>query len=146
MPLQAGYRSKNQSSTHKWLHVTSLAISFPQCYVTCMFQFFKFYLSALPSPPLVSLSEHQPVCFFSGFPFLATVALVEQWPQSPSHAVQVMGHAGCWCCCWLPHPWCHQRPEPVYRVVAVVDAVGPETWKVHGGLYLSHVPSRGRVG
>jgi hypothetical protein len=100
-----------------------IGISFPQCYVTCMFQFFKFYLSALPSPPLVSLSEHQPVCFFSGFPFLATVAMVEQWPQSPSHAVQVMGHAGCWCCCWLPHPWCHQLPEPVYRVVAVVDAV-----------------------
>jgi hypothetical protein len=32
--LQAGYRSKKQSSSHIWLHVTSLAISFPQCYVT----------------------------------------------------------------------------------------------------------------
>jgi hypothetical protein len=36
-----------------WLNVTSLAISLPQCYVTFMFQFFNFYLSALPSPPLV---------------------------------------------------------------------------------------------
>jgi hypothetical protein len=34
IPLQTGYRSKKQSSTHIWLHVTSLAISFPQCYVT----------------------------------------------------------------------------------------------------------------
>jgi hypothetical protein len=34
IPLQAGYRSKKQSSTHTWLHVTSLSISFPQCYVT----------------------------------------------------------------------------------------------------------------
>jgi hypothetical protein len=28
IPLQAGYRSKKQSLTHIWLHVTSLAISF----------------------------------------------------------------------------------------------------------------------
>jgi hypothetical protein len=42
-PLQAGYRSKKQSSTHIWLHVTLLAISFPQCYVTFfMFQFLSF--------------------------------------------------------------------------------------------------------
>jgi hypothetical protein len=42
--LQAGYRSKKQSSTHIWLHVISLAISFPQCYVTfIMFQFFFFF-------------------------------------------------------------------------------------------------------
>jgi hypothetical protein len=73
IPLQVGYRSKRQSSTHRWLRVTSLAISFSQCYVTFMFQFFKFYLSALPSPPPASLSEHQPVCFFSGLPFLATL-------------------------------------------------------------------------
>jgi hypothetical protein len=59
VPLQAGYRSKRQSSTHLWLHVTSLAILFPQCYVTFfMFHFFKFYLSALPSLPPASLSEH----------------------------------------------------------------------------------------
>jgi hypothetical protein len=39
--------------------MTLLAISFPQCYVTpFMFQFFKFYLTALPSPPPASLSEH----------------------------------------------------------------------------------------
>jgi hypothetical protein len=57
--LQAGYRSKKQSSTHTWLHVTSLAISFPQCYVTFfMFQFFKFSLSALLSLPPAALSEH----------------------------------------------------------------------------------------
>jgi hypothetical protein len=34
IPLQARSRSKKQSSIHIWLHVTSLAISFPQCYVT----------------------------------------------------------------------------------------------------------------
>jgi hypothetical protein len=34
MPLQAGYRSKKQSSIHIWLYVTLLAILFPQCYVT----------------------------------------------------------------------------------------------------------------
>jgi hypothetical protein len=34
IPLQAGYRSKKQSLTHIWLHAISLAISFPQCYVT----------------------------------------------------------------------------------------------------------------
>jgi hypothetical protein len=32
--LQTGYTSKKQSSTHTWLHVTSLAILFSQCYVT----------------------------------------------------------------------------------------------------------------
>jgi hypothetical protein len=47
-----------------------IGYSFPQCYVTFMFQFFKFYLSALPSPPPVSLSKHQPVCFFSVLLFL----------------------------------------------------------------------------
>jgi hypothetical protein len=58
IPLQAGYRSKKQSSTHIWLHVTLLAISFPQCYVTFfMFQLFKFYLSAMPSLSTASLSE-----------------------------------------------------------------------------------------
>jgi hypothetical protein len=31
--------------------VTLLAISFPQCYVTFIFQFFKLCLSALPSLP-----------------------------------------------------------------------------------------------
>jgi hypothetical protein len=56
--LPAGYRSRMQSSTHIWLHVTLLAISFPQCYVTFMFQLFKFYLPALPSLPPASLSEH----------------------------------------------------------------------------------------
>jgi hypothetical protein len=34
LSLQAGYRSKKQSLIHMWLHVTSLAISFPQGYVT----------------------------------------------------------------------------------------------------------------
>jgi hypothetical protein len=58
IPLQAGYRSKRQSSIHIWLHVTSLDISFPQCYVTFFkFQFFKFYLSALPSLPSASFSK-----------------------------------------------------------------------------------------
>jgi hypothetical protein len=63
IPLQAGYRSKKQSSTHLWLHVTPLAISFSQCYVTFMFQFFKFYLPALPSLPL---SHQNTTYFFSG--------------------------------------------------------------------------------
>jgi hypothetical protein len=62
--LQAGYRSKKQSSTHIWLHVISLAISFPECYVTFMFQFCKFYLSALPSLPPASLSEYSMFLFF----------------------------------------------------------------------------------
>jgi hypothetical protein len=57
MPLQAGYRKK-LSSAHLWLQVTSLAILFPQCYVTFMFQVFKFYLSALPSLRPASLTEH----------------------------------------------------------------------------------------
>jgi hypothetical protein len=68
IPLQAGYRSKKQNSTRTWLHVTSLAISFPQCYMTFMFQFFKFYLFAMPSFPPTTLSEHRLVCFFFGPP------------------------------------------------------------------------------
>jgi hypothetical protein len=49
---------KKKKLNHIWLHVTSLAISFPQCYVTFMFEFFKLYLSALPSPSAVSSPEH----------------------------------------------------------------------------------------
>jgi hypothetical protein len=68
-PSQAGYRSKKQSATHLWLHETSLVISFSQCYVTLMLQLFKFYLSALPSLPLVSSSEHSlSVSFLVPFP------------------------------------------------------------------------------
>jgi hypothetical protein len=49
--------------------INLLAISFSQCYVTFfMFQFFKFYLSAMPSLPPATLSEHKLVCFFSGPP------------------------------------------------------------------------------
>jgi hypothetical protein len=67
--LQACYRSKQQSLTSIWLHVTLLAISFPQCYVSFfMFQFFKFYLSAMSSLLPATLSEHKLVCFFSGLP------------------------------------------------------------------------------
>jgi hypothetical protein len=62
-PLQAGYRNKKQSSTLMCLSVTSLAISFFQCYVTFMFQFFKVSLSALPS---FLPSHHQYTCFFFG--------------------------------------------------------------------------------
>jgi hypothetical protein len=55
IPLQAGYRSKKQNSTHIRLHASLLAISFPQCYVTFfMFQFFRFHLSAMPSLPHAS--------------------------------------------------------------------------------------------
>jgi hypothetical protein len=49
------------------LHVTLLAISFPQCYVTFMFQFFKFYLSALRSPPPCLVVRTQPVSFLASF-------------------------------------------------------------------------------
>jgi hypothetical protein len=63
IPLKAGYRSRKQSSIHISLHVTSLAISFSQCYVTFMFQFFEFYLCfAIPSP--VSSAEHSLFFFF----------------------------------------------------------------------------------
>jgi hypothetical protein len=71
--LQAGYRSKKKAQP-TWVHVTSLAISFPQCYVTFfMFQFFKFYLSALPSLCPESLSEHSQ-CVSLLVPLPATVA------------------------------------------------------------------------
>jgi hypothetical protein len=56
--LQEGYKA-----THLWLHVTSLAISFSQCYMTFMFQFFKFYHSALLSLPPIS-SEHSLFLFW----------------------------------------------------------------------------------
>jgi hypothetical protein len=52
------------------VHVTSLDISFPPCYVTFMFQFFKFYLSALSSPPPASLSEHSLSVSFLSSSFL----------------------------------------------------------------------------
>jgi hypothetical protein len=49
---------KQKAKLNPHMAVTSLAISFPQCYVTFMFQFFKFYLFALPSLPPVLWSEH----------------------------------------------------------------------------------------
>jgi hypothetical protein len=76
IPRQAGYRSKKQSSTHLWLHVTLLAISVPQCYVTFMFQVFKFYLSALPSLSAVS-SEYS-----------LSVSLLALLPATLPHAGQ----------------------------------------------------------
>jgi hypothetical protein len=64
-PCKHVTEAKKQSLTHIWLHVTSLAILFPQCYVTFfMFQFFKFYLSVMPSLPPATLSEHRPSLFF----------------------------------------------------------------------------------
>jgi hypothetical protein len=58
----------------------------PQCYVTFfMFQFFKFYLSAMPSPPPATLSKHTLVCFFSG--------------PSPCYRKRLeTGHEGCYSC------------------------------------------------
>jgi hypothetical protein len=87
IPLQAGYRSKKQSSTHIGLHVTSLAISFPQCYVTFfMFQFFKFYLSALPSLPPASLSEHSlSVSLLALFPATSFPLLILCPPRVKDH-------------------------------------------------------------
>jgi hypothetical protein len=63
--LQAGCRSKEQSSTHLWLHVTSLAILFPQCYVTFIISILQILslCFAILSPCLI---RTQPVCFFSG--------------------------------------------------------------------------------
>jgi hypothetical protein len=75
IPLQAGYRSKSQSSIYIWLHVTSVAVSFHQCCVTFMFQFFKFYLSAWPSPPPVWLSEHSLSVSFLASP-LSTIGVL----------------------------------------------------------------------
>jgi hypothetical protein len=57
-PLQAGYRSKKQSSAHLWLHVTSLSISFFQCYVTSSCFSFLSFISLLCYPSPASLSEH----------------------------------------------------------------------------------------
>jgi hypothetical protein len=68
--LASRFRSKKQSSTHIWLLVISLVISFPQCYLTFTFQFFKFCLSALPSPPSVSSSEHSLSVSYLASPFL----------------------------------------------------------------------------
>jgi hypothetical protein len=52
IPLKADYRSKKQSLTYMWLHVTLSATSLPQRYVTFFtFRFFKFYLSAMPFLP-----------------------------------------------------------------------------------------------
>jgi hypothetical protein len=65
VPLQAGFRGKKQSLTHILLHVTLLAISYPQYYVTFMFQFFKFYLSAMPSLPLLHYQNTDLSLFWS---------------------------------------------------------------------------------
>jgi hypothetical protein len=81
-PLQAGYRSKKQNSTHIWLHVTSLAISFPSAMWPSCFSSLSF-LSLLchPFPSRV----RTPAClFFSGLPFLATTwTLVNRATNSP---------------------------------------------------------------
>jgi hypothetical protein len=67
LTLYTLYRSKKQRSTHIWLHVTSLAISFPQCYVTFfMFQFFLISLLCHPFPLLIIRAY--PVCFSFGPP------------------------------------------------------------------------------
>jgi hypothetical protein len=77
IPLQAGYRSKKAKLNPHMAACAFIDYLFPQCYVIFMFQFFKFYLSALPSPPLVLWSEHSlSVSFLPPLP--ATVAL--GWP------------------------------------------------------------------
>jgi hypothetical protein len=65
--LASKLQKQKQNSTHMWLHVTLLAISFPQCYVTFMFQFFQFYLCFAISSPVLS-SEHSLYVFFSTSP------------------------------------------------------------------------------
>jgi hypothetical protein len=87
IPLQAGYRSKKQSSTYIWLHVILLAILFLLCYVTFfIFQFFKLSLSALPSLPTASLSEHSllflsysPLCYKTTCLFLLKLGTTSEW-------------------------------------------------------------------
>jgi hypothetical protein len=77
IPLQAGYRSKKQSSTHIWLHVTLLAVLFPQSYVIFFVLIFK-VLSlcfAFPSPCLII--RMQPVCFSSGPPSCYIIPLFD---------------------------------------------------------------------
>jgi hypothetical protein len=67
IPLQASYRSKKQGLTHIWSNLSTIywGLLFPQCYVTFFtFRFFKFYLSAMPSLPPTTLSEHRLACFF----------------------------------------------------------------------------------
>jgi hypothetical protein len=86
IPLQTGYRSKKQSSTHICLHVTSLAISFSQCNVTSMFQLFKFCLSAFHSLPLSR--RQNTACFFSGLSFFATIQEWVDWGSLPPMAHQ----------------------------------------------------------
>jgi hypothetical protein len=51
MPLQAGYRSKEQGLTHIWLHATILSTSLPSAlWSSSHLDSFKFYLPAKPSP------------------------------------------------------------------------------------------------
>jgi hypothetical protein len=59
---------------------------YPQCYVTFFtFELFKFYLSAMPSPSPIILSEHRLACFFSFF-FLPSSLLHYSplWCSDPS--------------------------------------------------------------
>jgi hypothetical protein len=68
IPLQAGYRSKKQSSTHMWLY---WLFHFPSVMWPSCFNLYVLSLCfAISSPCLIIRT--QPFCFFSGLPFLAT--------------------------------------------------------------------------
>jgi hypothetical protein len=64
--LQAGYRSKKQSSTHLWLHVTFWIFHFPSAMWPSCFNSLSFI--SLLCHPFPCLIRTQPVCFFSGPP------------------------------------------------------------------------------
>jgi hypothetical protein len=70
--LQAGYRNKKAKLNPHMAACDFIGYSFPQCYVTFMFQIFKFYLSALRFPPHL-IVRTQSVCFFSAHPFPSTL-------------------------------------------------------------------------
>jgi hypothetical protein len=76
IPLQASYRSKKQSSTHLWLHVTSWLFYFPSAMWPSCFNSFKFYLSALPSLSPPTPSRWNTACLFLFWP-----SSLLQWDQ-----------------------------------------------------------------
>jgi hypothetical protein len=84
IPLQAGYRSRKQSSTYIWLHVTPLAISSPQCSGTFMVQFF---ISLLCHP--FPLPQYQnTACLF----LFWSCSLLQHSPLWCSDPPRVKGH------------------------------------------------------
>jgi hypothetical protein len=82
MPLQAGYRSKNQSSTHIWLHVTSLAFHFPSAMWPACFNSLSFIYLLCHLLPLSHCQNTSLSVSFLASPFL----LQWQWWSSGHRA------------------------------------------------------------